>query len=95
MWGKRYAQTHREALAVVWEVERFFMYLFGTDFTIMSDHEPLKYIFGPRPKLMSKRMITRAEAWALRLQPYRFKLEFGPGKQNIADVLSRLMRPGD
>lgn len=77
---ERYAQTHREALAVVWGVEHFFMYLFGTDFIIMSDHEPLKFIFGPRPKLLAKRMMTRAEGWALRLQPYRFKLRFVPGQ---------------
>lgn len=90
---KRYAQTHREALAVVWGIERFFMYLFGTEFVIMTDHAPLKFIFGPRPRLLTKRMITRAEAWALRLQPYRYTLQYVPGKQNIADVLSRLVRP--
>lgn len=92
---KRYAQTHREALAIVWAVKHFYMYLFGTKFTIMSDHLPLKYIFGPREKLMTKRMITRAEAWALQLQPFQFSIEFVPGKKNIADIFSRLMNTAD
>lgn len=92
---RRYAQTHREALAVVWAVKHFYMYLFGLDFVVMTDHLPLKTIFGPRPKDMSKRMITRAEAWALQLQPFRFKVEFVPGNLNIADILSRLRNKKD
>ena len=46
-----YAQTHREALAVFWAVTRLHKYLFGQQFTIASDHEPLKFIYNPAHSL--------------------------------------------
>ena len=38
---KRYSQTDREMLAVVYGVEHFHMYLYGSDFTVITDHKPL------------------------------------------------------
>ena len=35
---------------------------------------------------------ARIERWVLRLQPYQFKVNYLPGKQNIADPLSRLLQ---
>lgn len=87
---KNYPQVQREALAIVWGVERFQLYLRGQMFTVKTDSEGNEYIFGERHR-MGKRCITRAEAWALRLQPYKFKIERVPGKDNIADVFSRLV----
>lgn len=37
---KRYSQKEKVALAVVWGVERFNMYLQGSTFTILTDHKP-------------------------------------------------------
>lgn len=45
---KRYAQTEKEALALVWALERFHFYLFGRTFDLITDHKPLEVIFGPR-----------------------------------------------
>lgn len=41
---------------------------------------------------IGKRAISRAEAWALRLQPFDFSIERVPGEKNVADVLSRLIQ---
>lgn len=86
---RHYPQTQREALSVVWGIERFYFYLFGLSFTLFTDHKTLEYIFHGRHQ-GGKRACTRAEGWALRLQPYQYKVVYVPGPNNIADVLSRL-----
>ena len=80
----RYSQTEKEALAAVWGVERFHLYLVGTQFDLITDHKPLEMIYSPtsRPPL-------RIERWLLRLQQYKFNIKYRPGNSNPADVLSR------
>ncbi|XP_055527582.1 uncharacterized protein K02A2.6-like [Wyeomyia smithii] len=85
-----YPQTQREALAVVWAVKKFYLYLFGLRFTIFTDHKALEYIYGDKHR-DGKRTCSRAEGWALRLQPYDFEIKYVPGPSNISDVLSRLV----
>lgn len=82
---KRYCQTEKEALALVWAIEHFHMYLYGKKFELITDHKPLEVIFGTRSK-----PCARIERWVLRLQSYDFKVIYKPGKSNIADPLSRL-----
>ncbi|XP_028418157.1 uncharacterized protein LOC114543323 [Dendronephthya gigantea] len=43
---RRYSQTEREALAIVWGCERFHLYLYGSQFEIVTDHKPLETIFN-------------------------------------------------
>ena len=38
---QRYSQTEREALAIRLACERCYMYLFGSEFIIKTDHKPL------------------------------------------------------
>ena len=80
----RYSQTEREALAVVWGMEHFDMYLRGADqVTVITDHQPLATIWQkPKPPL-------RIERWSLRLQPYKFTIRYKPGRDNPADYMSR------
>ena len=40
---KKYSQLEKEALAIVFSVKRFHQYLHGRQFSICSDHLPLKY----------------------------------------------------
>ena len=82
---KRYLQTEKEALAIIWEVEHFHLYLYANDFVLLTDHKPLEVIYGSR----KSKPPARIERWVLRLQPYSFKVVYKPGSNNPADYLSR------
>ena len=82
---QRYSQTKREALAIVWGVEHFHQYVYGSQFTIITDHKPLEVIYGNANSKPS----ARIERWVLRLQPYKFSVRYRNGKDNPADYMSR------
>ena len=82
---RRYSQTEREALSIVWGVEHFHIYLYGQLFTLVTDHKPLEVIYG-NPK---SKPPLRIERWVLRLQQYNFTVMYKPGKDNPADFMSR------
>jgi len=84
---RRYSQTEKESLGLVWAVERFQFYLTAIDFELVTDHKPLEAIFKPTSKPSA-----RIERWLLRLQSFRFKVIYKAGKSNIADPLSRLCK---
>ena len=75
---KRYAQTEKEALALVWSVEKFHMYLYGKSFELVTDHRPLEVIF-----LTTSNPCARIQRWVLRLQSYEYTVIYKPGKNNI------------
>ena len=65
--------------------EHFHLYLYGNEFTLITDHKPLEVIYGSK----SAKVSARIERWVLRLQPYTFKVVYKPGATNPADYLSR------
>ncbi|GFX63023.1 retrovirus-related Pol polyprotein from transposon 297 [Trichonephila clavipes] len=84
---KNYSTTEREALAIVWALNKFRGYIEGAEITVASDHQPLKWLMNltsPTGRL------ARARArWALQIQSYNLKIDYFPGKCNfIADMLS-------
>lgn len=83
---KKYSQTEKEALSIIWGFERFKMYLIGKEFELITDHKPLEFIFSERSKPSA-----RIERWILRLQPFTYKVIYRKGTENIADPLSRLL----
>ncbi len=83
---RRYSQTEKEALAVVWGCERFHLYLYGLEeFTLVTDCKALEAIYSVKSKPSA-----RIERWVLRLMPFKFKVHHVSSTQNIADCLSRL-----
>ena len=82
---RRYSQTEKEGLALVWACTRFKLYVFGLEFELETDHKPLQCIYNK-----SSKPSVRIERWVLRLQGYNFKVIYRPGKTNIANALSRL-----
>ena len=81
---QRYSQTDREFLAVVYGVEHYHLYLYGSSFRVITDHKPLLGIVNSQSPTTA-----RMERWRLRLMPYNMTLEYKPGKDNPADFLSR------
>ena len=84
---KRYSQTEKESLAIVWGCEHFHLYLYGSQkpFILVTDHKPLKLIL----QNPSSKPPARIERWNLRLQQYNFSIVYRPGKDNPTDYLSR------
>ena len=56
---KRYSQTEKEALGIVWECESLHMSLYGTDFEILTDHKPLHYSKKSQPSARVSRWVSR------------------------------------
>ena len=80
-----YSVIEKECLALVWAIRKFHVYLYGKDFILETDHQPLVYL---RQSKMENGRLVR---WALALQPYQCKIRAIKGSQNVcADHLSRL-----
>ena len=80
-----YSTIEKECLAIVWAVVKFQRYLYGKEFILETDHQPLIYL--SRAKVSNARLMR----WALLLQPYRFRIVAIKGSENVgADCLSRL-----
>ncbi len=79
-----YSSYEGEFLAVVWAVIHFRPYLYGTNFTLYTDHQPIKWL------MTNDKLTGKLARWALILQEYEFKVIHRPSitHQN-ADTMSR------
>lgn len=84
-YERKLSQTEKEAIALVWALERFHIYVFGREVELMTDHKALEVIFGVR-----HRPSPRLERLQIRLQNYNVKVKYIAGKLMIADIFSRL-----
>ena len=81
---RAYSTIEKECLAMVWAVRKFDTYLYGREFILEVDHQPLLAI--RKSKVANGRILR----WALFLQPYKFRIVAIKGKENVgADFMSR------
>ena len=82
-----YSITEKEALAVIFAVIHFRVYLYGKKFTIITDHAALKWLMSITD---FKSTTERLARWAIRLQCFEFDIIHRAGRiHSNVDVLSR------
>ena len=90
---ENYSQLDKEALAIVWAVKKFFHYLCGRKFTLITDHQPLKFIFNPS-KGIPAMSAARQQRYAIFLSGFNYDIEYRNSQAHAnADGLSRLPLP--
>ena len=85
-----YSQIEKEGLACIFGVKKFYSYLFGRRFTIITDHKPLLSLLScQRPT--SLQASARIRRWSLYLSMFEYELKFRKTEEHAnADALSRL-----
>ena len=82
---RKYSAGEREALAIIFAVQLLHPYLWGRHFTVYTDHQALRWVFGLDDPT------GRLSRWALRLQDFDFTVKYKKGADNVvADTVSRL-----
>lgn len=85
----KYPQIEREALGIVFGVQRFQKYLYGKRFKLVTDHKPLTAIFGDQ-KGVPALAAMRLQRWAVLLGAYDYEIVYKRSEENSnADYLSR------
>lgn len=87
---EKYSQIEKEALSIVFGVQRFHTYLYGRKFILITDHKPLVTLFSPNKQLPTM-TAHRIQRWAIILMAYQFEIKYRRSSEHgNADALSRL-----
>ncbi|KAF9760667.1 Retrovirus-related Pol polyprotein from transposon [Nosema granulosis] len=79
-----YSVTDKELLAVVKSIDHYRHYLLGREFLLKTDHKALTYLWE------TKNPTSRLLRWAMKLQEYKFRIEYIKGEDNAADGYSHI-----
>ncbi|KAL5515638.1 hypothetical protein EMCRGX_G000833 [Ephydatia muelleri] len=86
---RNYLQIEKEVLSIIFGLKKFHQYLYGRKFLLVTDHQPLVKIFGPKTGISSV-VAGRLQRWALCLAGYQYDIVYKPTqKHGNADGLSR------
>jgi len=84
----KYSASDLECAAAVHFIKKYHPYLAGGPFTLVTDHQALKYL------MTTKDLTGRLARYALYLQEYDFEVEYRKGKEHgDVDALSRMFEP--
>ena len=90
---RNYCQLEKEGLSIIFGVKRFYSYLFGHSFELITDHKPLLRLLGEHMPT-SPQASARVRRWSLYLSMFEYTLKFrGTTAHANADALSRLPLP--
>ena len=85
---ERYRVNELELLGVVWPIEYFENYLYGNNFTVITDHRALLSIM--KENRWNKSYNSRLPRWIDRVLPFQFNVEHLPGaKMVLIEYISR------
>lgn len=89
---KKYYSLERKALAIIFAVNKFHKYFYGRKFILITDHQPLQFIFGKNKGITTSAAATITR-WAITLLGYMFDFQCKKGSSiSNADGLPRLPR---
>ena len=87
---QNYSNIEPEEQAIVFVVKSLKQFLHGVQFTLQTDHEPLKYLFAPEEEI-PKTASVRITRWAITLMGFDYELKYSSGEQMPqADASSRM-----
>ena len=87
---RNYSQIEKERLSLIFGVKKFNQYIYGREFTLITDHKPLTTIFGSH-KGIPPITAARLQRWAILLSTYHYNIIFrSTTAHGNADGLSRL-----
>jgi len=70
-----YSQIDKEAFAIIFGIKKFYQYLQGSKFTLITDHRLLTQIFSPTKNLPIF-TVSRMQHYALFLQGFNYDIKY-------------------
>ena len=90
---RNYSQLEKEGLSLVFGIKRFYAYLFGRPFELVTDHQTLLGLLKEN-RSTSPQASARIQRWLLYLSMFEYVLKFCRTTAHTnADALSRLPLP--